>query len=97
MAKTKQKTVLEEAKNGLEQAMILLIHNQAAFLTQITAMNARMDERFVQIDERFARIEKELAEIKMILLRHEDILMKHEQILQGLPEAIRQKIGFEPH
>lgn len=88
-------------KNGLEQAMILLMQNQAAFLSQITAMNERMDERFARsderferIDERFARVENELAEIKSILLQHGEILAKHEQILEALPEAIRQKIGF---
>ena len=39
-------------------------------------------------DERFVRIEAELAEIRAILQRH-------EQILQNLPDAIRQRIGFE--
>ena len=34
-----------------------------------------------------SRIETELAEIKGILIHH-------EQILNGLPEAIREKIGF---
>jgi len=75
-------------KNGLEQAMIMLIHNQAQFVSQMMALNAR-------IDERFERIENELAEIRKILLQHSDILARHEQILQALPEAIRQKIGFE--
>jgi hypothetical protein len=42
------------------------------------------------------RIEAELAEIRAILLRHEQILMRHEQILQALPEAIREKTGFQP-
>ncbi len=66
------------SNNNLEQAMSLLIQNQAAFLSHLTAVH-----------ERFARIESELGEIKSILLRH-------EQVLQTLPEAIRQKIGFEP-
>jgi hypothetical protein len=34
-----------------------------------------------------SRIETELAEIKSILIHH-------ERILNGLPEAIREKIGF---
>ena len=72
------------SKNGLEQAMILLIQNQATFVSQINASN-----------ERFARIESELAEIKSILLRHEGILLKHEQKLDDLTEAIREKIGFK--
>ena len=34
-----------------------------------------------------SRIDSELAEIKSILIHH-------ERILNGLPEAIREKIGF---
>jgi len=86
-----KKNGTQHDKNGLEQAMILLIQNQAAFVSQINASN-----------ERFARIESELAEIKSILLRHKEILLKHEQILEtlpetlaSLPEAIREKIGFK--
>jgi hypothetical protein len=85
--------------NGLEQAMILLIQNQAAFVSQMSASN-----------ERFARIESELSEIKNILLRHESILLRHEDLLRkheeiletlpetlaALPETIREKIGFKP-
>lgn len=63
--------------NHLEEALVLLINNQAAFLS-----------RLGEVDGRFSRIERELADIKAILLRH-------EQMLQVLPEAIRQKIGFE--
>ena len=81
----------EHAKNGLEQAMILLLQNQAAFVSQMNSSN-----------ERFARIESELAEIKSILLRHEgillrheDLLRRHEQTLEALPEVIREKIGFK--
>lgn len=36
-----------------------------------------------------SRIEMELAEIK-------NILIHHEQILNGLPEVIREKVGFSP-
>ncbi|OFW11860.1 MAG: hypothetical protein A3H27_16665 [Acidobacteria bacterium RIFCSPLOWO2_02_FULL_59_13] len=35
-----------------------------------------------------ARIESELAEIR-------NILIHHQRILDGLPEAIREKIGFK--
>jgi hypothetical protein len=41
-----------------------------------------------RMDERFARIEKQLAAI-------ENLLLHHQEILEGLPEAIRQKIGFK--
>jgi hypothetical protein len=65
----------------LEQAMALLIQNQASFLSTFLTHSARTDERF-------ARIESELDQIKAILLRH-------ERILNELPEAIRQKVGFK--
>ena len=84
-----------KSRNGLEQAMILLMQNQAAFQSQLLAMN----ERFARMEE---RLDKEFAEIKAILRHHEEILMRHEQILldherllQALPDVIRQKIGFK--
>ena len=43
---------------------------------------ARLDERLANLDERLANIER--------------LLMEHHQILLGLPEAIREKIGFKP-
>ena len=43
---------------------------------------ARIDERLAKFDERLAHIER--------------LLTEHLQILLGLPEAIRQKIGFKP-
>ena len=73
--------------HSLEQAMALLILNQAAFVS-LGESNKRSDERFSRIDERFSRIEEELKQIKAILLRH-------EQMLQALPEAIRGKVGFK--
>ena len=67
------------SRNGhLEEAVAILINNQAQFLGVA------------------ARIENDLAEIKHILRHHEEILLRHEQILTGLPEAIREKIGFKP-
>ena len=67
--------------HSLEQAIVLLIQNQAAFASQLGETNRRSDERF-------SRMEEELKQIKAILLRH-------EQLLQDLPEAIMQKIGFK--
>ena len=58
-----------------------MLSNQASFQANFMALTAGSDERF-------ARIEAELAEIRAILLRH-------EQMLQSLPEATRQRIGFE--
>lgn len=69
-------------KERLEEAMVLLIQNQASFLARISEMD-RVNS------ERFARIEAELMAIKTILLQH-------EEILRSLPEAIREKVGFIP-
>ena len=108
------------SNSNLEQAMTLLIQNQAAFVSQLGGMDerfARMDERFAQMDERFARIEartderfarmeeridKRFARIEERLDKIELRLEEHHQILAGLqgailglPEAIREKIGFK--
>ena len=48
-----------------------------------------MSKHEVENDRRFARIEDELEQIKAILV-------DHSRILAGLPEAIRQKVGFKP-
>ena len=74
-----------KASNGhqLEQAMATLFNNQALLVGQMV----RTDERFGRIDDRFPRIEREFREIKAIL-RH------HQVLLEGLPEAICQKIGL---
>jgi hypothetical protein len=66
---------------SLEQAMALLIQNQASFLSTFLS-------QMTQTHERFVRIDRELEQIKAILLRH-------GQLLNDLPEAIRQKIGFK--
>jgi hypothetical protein len=86
----------ENGANRLEEAMAHLIQSQAALAEQQTAFLARLSET-----------DKELAELRResIALRRENaerfarieaILLRHEQILQGLPEAIREKIGFKP-
>jgi hypothetical protein len=50
---------------NLENAIALLLHNQAAFL-------AHLDED----RQRFARIERHLELIKALLIKHEEILQK---------------------
>jgi len=72
----------------LEEAMVLLIQNQATFLSRLSETDKELADLRREDDERFARVEEELGTIKTILLRQ-------EQILQGLPEAIREKIGFK--
>ena len=75
------------AKNGnnLQEAMALLINNQAAFVGQLGETNRRQ-----------RTIEKKLDTIERILLRHERILLRHDRVLDEMPEAIRRKVGFKP-
>jgi len=75
--------------NHLEEAMALLIQNQASFLSQMLEMNRVSSERFARIEERLGRLEQNMETI----LR---VLSEHARIMQALPEAIRDKIGFKP-
>lgn len=70
-------------KNGseLQHAMALLINSQAAFVAQLNETNKRQ-----------AAIEQKLEKLDLI----ESILLRHDLVLAGLPEAIRQKVGFKP-
>ena len=71
------------ANGKLEDALSTLIQNQATFVQTETVFLTRLDEW----RERMVAIQGEFDQIKTILLRH-------EKILAELPEAIRQKIGF---
>ena len=68
--------------NGrLEEAMALLIQNQAAFVGQLRETDNRMAAMERVNAERFARIET--------------LLLEHNRMLKALPDAVRQKIGFK--
>jgi hypothetical protein len=69
------------AQAGLANVQATIEANQAAFQGNLIALERATAERF-------AHVEVELAEIRAILVRH-------EQILHDLPEAVRQRIGFE--
>jgi hypothetical protein len=82
MARSKQ------TRNGrLEEALAILIQNQASFLARVSEMDRINSERFARIQEQFQRIEA-------ILFEHSRILAEHGRLLAALPEAIRDKIGF---
>jgi len=89
--------------NGrLEEAMAILLQNQAALVQQHTSFLTRCSETDKQLAEmgrinaeRFARIEQRFARIETLLLDHGRILLDHGRILEALPDAIRQKIGFK--
>jgi hypothetical protein len=65
----------------LDEAMALLINNQAAFVAQLRENDRLRAELKRESDERFARIES--------------LLLEHNRILTALPDAIRDKIGFK--
>ncbi len=73
-----------EGQNGhdrLEEAMAMLIQNQASFLGSMADIERASSERF-------ARIESELGAIRRVLL-------DHGRLLERLPEAVKEKIGFK--
>ena len=78
---------------NLEQAIAILIQNQAAFLSS----SRETDEWRRRADDRFARIERDLEEIKAILNQLSDLIRNQlpDLIRNQLPELIRQKIGFK--
>ena len=78
--------------NGkLEEALAILIQNQAAFLTRM----ADMDNRFARIESLLIEHGGILAEQGRILADHSRILVDHTHILKALPDTIRDKIGFK--
>ena len=81
--------------NHLEEAMALLIRNQAAFVEQI----ARNDQERLALKEwqhkaevRFDRIEQRLASIEASLVQLPKTIL--QTILEQLPKAVKKEIGF---
>ena len=73
---------LEEALTSMLQAHASLAQNQAAFLSRISEIDARVAETDRVNSQRFDRIEA--------------ILMDLMRMMESLPEAVRDKIGFKP-
>ena len=85
--------------NHLEEAMALLIHNQAAFVEQIArndqerlALQRQSDERQLRIDERFRRIEEWMGRSDKRFEKIEERLARIEADLLKLPKTIIQTI-----
>ena len=83
--------------NHLEEAMALLIRNQAAFVEQIARNDQerlgleRRTEKWQRRSEgRFDRIEQRLSSIEASLIQ------LPKTILQQLPKAVKKEIGFTP-
>jgi hypothetical protein len=83
-----KKNAAQNGHDRLEEAMALLIQNQAAFLNRVAESDKRLSEMERENSERFARIERDMGSV----LR---VLAEHSRILERLPEAIREKIGFK--
>jgi len=81
-----------KVQDALALGLAQMFQNQALLLSQMAQLASHADED----RRRFARIEQEMFEIKSLLLEHDRILKNHEVMLKNLPEAIRQKIGFQP-
>src|SRR5260370_9397205 len=95
------------SNNDLEEAMALLIRNQAAFVEQIARNDQerlklqrssdqsqrRSEELERQTNERFGKLERETKEQ---FARVEERLSRIETILLQLPKAIKKEIGFKP-
>jgi hypothetical protein len=91
----------------LEEAMALLINNQAAFVGQIArndrerlTLQLKSEERWRRIEEwqrksdlRFERIEERLAKIEASLIQLPKTML--QTILQQLPKAVKKEIGFK--
>jgi hypothetical protein len=77
-----------QSNGHLEQAIAILIQNQAAFLAQ----KAETDREVAELRRESDRLQRENAER---FARIEAILMEHSRILRALPDAIRDKIGFK--
>jgi uncharacterized protein YhaN len=86
---------LMQNQTALMQNQTALMQNQATFLQNQAAFQARASE----IDARVAEINTRFAETNRInaerFARIETLLIEHSRILQGLTDAIREKIGFK--
>ena len=95
------------SNNHLEEAMALLIRNQAAFVEQLARndqerlkLQRSSDESQRETKERFGNLEREFGklerETKERFTRVEERLSRIETILLQLPKAIKKEIGFKP-
>src|SRR5439155_25376524 len=87
-----QKRRTRNGRGSLEEAMALLIQNQTVFLNRMGDFDRELIELKRDHDREFVEFKQDTTGR---LANIESLLIRHEQILEGLPEAIRQKIGFK--
>jgi hypothetical protein len=89
----------KEQRNGrLEEAMTLLLHNQAELVQTQTAFVAQMrdrDREMIEFQRRFARIDERFSQMDQRFAQMDQRLAGIERILERLPDAVRDKIGFK--
>jgi hypothetical protein len=83
-----KKSTSANGREHLEEAMALLIQNQASFLCDMREIERANSDRF-------SRIEATMASILRVLDEHGRVLTEHSRMLERLPEAVRDKIGFK--
>ena len=76
----------------LEEAMALLIHNQAAFV----AGHREHERDMAAFRREMIEMRGQLTDVIRVLNEHTQILEQHGKILAGLPEAVRERMGFKP-
>ncbi len=89
-----RKIATQDGHERLEEAMAILIQNQAAFVGSLRDTDRRLAEYERVTSERFGRIEADIATILRVLSEQSRILEEHTRMLERLPEALRDKIGF---
>ena len=90
------------ANNHLQEAMALLIRNQAAFVEQIArndqerlALQRTGDERQLRIEDWQRKTEEWTRKSDERFDRLEQRLSRMETILVQLPKALKKEIGFK--
>jgi oligoendopeptidase F len=90
------------ANNHLQEAMALLIRNQAAFVEQIArndqerlTLQRKSDVWQLKNDERWRKTEEWQRRSEERFDRIEERLSRVETILLQLPKAIKKEIGFK--
>src|SRR5205823_9471760 len=79
--RTKMAREKAERNGRLEEAMAMLIQNQAAFLARVAETDRQLAEMQRINSERFARIEAIRMEHSRFLAEHSQILADHTRIL----------------
>ncbi len=88
-------TTLDTAMANLLESMAVLNQTQAMFNQNLALTNQQIAQNNAEIKQINREIEELRRESAERFARIEQLLIRHELMLQELPEAIRQKIGFE--